>query len=52
MLIEVFWNFVAVLHIIHHQYEATIISLKLCKSDFSVDPLSKEVVSSRRLLRP
>jgi hypothetical protein len=45
---EIFRNFVAVLHIILHQYEATLITLKLCKSDFSVDPLAKEVVSSRR----
>ena len=48
--IEVFWNFVAGLHVILHQNEATLISLNLSKSDFSVDFLSKEVVSSRRLL--
>ncbi len=47
--IEVFWNFVAAFHIILHQNEATLISLKLCKSDFSVDFLAKKVVSSRRL---
>ena len=48
--IEVFWNFVAALHIILHQNETTLISLKLCKSNFGVNFLAKEVVSSRRLL--
>jgi hypothetical protein len=48
--IEVFWNFVAALHIIFYQNEAILISLELCKSDFSVEFLTKEVVRSRRLL--
>ncbi len=39
--VEVFWNFLAVLHIILHQHETTLISLEMCKSNFSVDPLAK-----------
>jgi hypothetical protein len=39
--VEVFRDFVAFLHIILHQHEATLVGLKLSKSDFCVNFLAQ-----------